>query len=63
MTWPASRPVGGALIVAAGLLTVGVVYCQMHYGIDALAGVIVAAMVVSATRWIFTSAGRTVPGN
>jgi hypothetical protein len=29
------------------LLTVGVVYTQMHYGVDALAGVLVAGMVVA----------------
>jgi membrane-associated phospholipid phosphatase len=25
---------------------VGVVYCQMHYGVDVLAGVLVAAVVI-----------------
>ncbi len=41
-----SRAVGGLLIVPAALLSVGVVYCQMHYGVDALAGVALAAAVV-----------------
>ncbi|MGH7500067.1 MAG: phosphatase PAP2 family protein [Gemmatimonadales bacterium] len=33
-----SRRVGLALVVPTLLLMVGVVYCQMHYGVDALAG-------------------------
>jgi hypothetical protein len=28
------------------LLTVGVVYTQMHYGVDAIAGAVVAGVVV-----------------
>lgn len=53
VTWPASRPWGVALVIAATLLTIGVVYCQMHYGVDAIAGVAVAAAVVPASRWVF----------
>ena len=34
----ASRRLGLILLVPTFLLTVGVVYCQMHYGVDALAG-------------------------
>jgi membrane-associated phospholipid phosphatase len=30
------------------LMTVGVVYCQMHYGVDALAGLIVGLTVTYA---------------
>jgi membrane-associated phospholipid phosphatase len=30
------------------LMTVGVVYCQMHYGVDALAGLMVGLMVTYA---------------
>ena len=33
-----SRKVGLALVIPTLLLTVGVVYCQMHYGVDAVAG-------------------------
>jgi membrane-associated phospholipid phosphatase len=41
-----SRLFGAILSVPAALLTVGVVYCQMHYAVDALAGVVLAALVV-----------------
>jgi membrane-associated phospholipid phosphatase len=44
------RWVGWALTVPSILLCLGVVYCQMHYGVDALAGVGVALVVVSAGR-------------
>jgi membrane-associated phospholipid phosphatase len=50
----ASRRLGLILLVPTVLLTVGVVYCQMHYGVDALAGVIVAVLVtwvVGSPRW------------
>ena len=42
----ASRRLGLLLLVPTLLLTVGVVYCQMHYGVDALAGVVVGGGVV-----------------
>lgn len=40
-----SRWLGLALLVPATLLTVGVVYCQMHYGVDALAGLVLGILV------------------
>jgi membrane-associated phospholipid phosphatase len=40
-----SRRLGLLLSVPTLLLTVGVVYCQMHYGVDALAGLAVGAVV------------------
>jgi membrane-associated phospholipid phosphatase len=40
-----SRRLGAALIVPTALLTVGVVYCQMHYAVDAVAGVLVGGLV------------------
>ncbi|MEO8089134.1 MAG: phosphatase PAP2 family protein [Gemmatimonadales bacterium] len=40
-----SRRLGLLLSVPTLLLTVGVVYCQMHYGVDALAGLGVGALV------------------
>jgi membrane-associated phospholipid phosphatase len=43
-----SRPLGLALAVPTILLTVGVVYCQMHYGVDAVAGLAVGAGVAWA---------------
>lgn len=41
-----SRGLGVILGVPSLLLTVGVVYTQMHYGVDAIAGAIVAGVVV-----------------
>jgi membrane-associated phospholipid phosphatase len=41
----ASRRLGLVLLIPTTLLTVGVVYCQMHYGVDAIAGLAVGAMV------------------
>ncbi|HEY3012182.1 MAG TPA: phosphatase PAP2 family protein [Gemmatimonadales bacterium] len=40
-----SRRLGLLLLVPTLLLTIGVVYCQMHYGVDALAGLVVGALV------------------
>jgi membrane-associated phospholipid phosphatase len=40
-----SRRLGLVLLIPTALLTVGVVYCQMHYGVDALAGLAVGALV------------------
>ena len=47
-----SRTLGLALAVPTVLLTVGVVYCQMHYGVDALAGLVVGAAVAWALRTV-----------
>lgn len=41
----ASRRLGSILMIPTALLTVGVVYCQMHYGVDALAGLLVGGAV------------------
>jgi membrane-associated phospholipid phosphatase len=46
-----SRLLGWILSVPAVLLTVGVVYCQMHYAVDALAGVFLALVVVVGWSW------------
>lgn len=43
-----SRPLGLFLAVPTILLTIGVVYCQMHYAVDALAGLVVGAGVAWA---------------
>jgi membrane-associated phospholipid phosphatase len=48
--WRGWRPLGAVLLVAASLLTLGTVYCQFHYAIDALAGVVVAVLVLSVLR-------------
>jgi membrane-associated phospholipid phosphatase len=47
-TAQASRRHGLALFLPTVLLTVGVVYCQMHYGVDALAGLAVGGVVALA---------------
>ena len=52
-----SRKLGLFLLVPTILLTIGVVYCQMHYGVDALAGLMIGAMVT----WVLTRKG--VSGN
>lgn len=47
-----SRRLGAVLLIPTVLLTVGVVYCQMHYAVDALAGLVVGAVVTGAvSRW------------
>ena len=43
-----SRRLGLALLVPTILLGVGVVYCQMHYGVDALSGLLVGVVVALA---------------
>jgi membrane-associated phospholipid phosphatase len=53
-----SRVLGWILILPAALLTVGVVYCQMHYAVDALAGLAVGAIVAGAGSWLESHGGR-----
>jgi membrane-associated phospholipid phosphatase len=43
-----SRVLGVLLLIPTMLMTVGVVYCQMHYAVDALAGVAVGLAVTYA---------------
>ncbi len=43
-----SRRLGLLLILPTILLTVGVVYCQMHYAVDAVAGLAVGCAVAWA---------------
>jgi membrane-associated phospholipid phosphatase len=47
-TFIVSRWMGVLLVVPAILLTVGTVYCQMHYAMDALSGLAVGALVLAA---------------
>ncbi len=42
-----SKELAWALALPTVLLTVAVVYCQMHYGVDALAGLLVGAVVAA----------------
>jgi membrane-associated phospholipid phosphatase len=50
-----SRPLGMVLLAPTLLLTIGVVYCQMHYAVDALAGLVVGVVVALAV-------GKLTPG-
>lgn len=43
--WFGSRKLAGALAVPTALLAVGVVYCQMHYVIDSVAGIAMGVLV------------------
>lgn len=52
--WRGSRRLGIVLAVPATLLTVSVVYCQMHYAIDAIAGLIVGVAAAVAGGGIRT---------
>jgi membrane-associated phospholipid phosphatase len=40
-----SRALGWTLAVPTALLSIAVVYCQMHYGVDAIAGLLTGAIV------------------
>jgi membrane-associated phospholipid phosphatase len=43
-----SRRLGLLLVVPTILLGVGVVYCQMHYAVDALSGLMVGVVIALA---------------
>ncbi len=43
--WRGSRRLGMLMAIPAMLLTISVVYCQFHYGVDAVAGVGVGCVV------------------
>ena len=45
-----SAPLVSVTLVPAILLVVSTVYCQMHYAVDVLAGLLVAAVAVAGTR-------------
>jgi membrane-associated phospholipid phosphatase len=46
-----ARRLGHVILLPAILLTIGVVYCQMHYAVDAIAGVLLAGVVVGGWSW------------
>lgn len=46
-----ARWLGHIMLVPSLLLTIGVVYCQMHYAVDAGAGVLLAGLVVAGWSW------------
>ena len=41
------------------LLTMSVVYCQMPYGVDAIAGLAVAGVAIAVALWLYPREGRT----
>jgi membrane-associated phospholipid phosphatase len=43
--WLGSRTLGWILAIPTVLLTIGVVYCQMHYAVDAVAGVALGSVI------------------
>ncbi len=56
--WRASRRLGVGVAIPTILLTIGVVYCQMHYAVDAVAGLLVGGAIgLAVTRddWRVTS--------
>ncbi len=53
VTWQVWRPAGAVLILPFVLMTVGVVYCQMHYAVDAAAGLLIGPVAAAATQWLW----------
>lgn len=47
--WWGAPLLGLALAVPTAMLTIGVVYTQMHYGVDAMAGLAVAVVAIALT--------------
>jgi membrane-associated phospholipid phosphatase len=56
-----SRRLGWILLPPAVLLTVGVVYCQMHYAVDAAAGILLGTAVVAGGTWWERRSSRRDP--
>jgi hypothetical protein len=51
MAWAGSRAVGLALLPATIGLTLGVVYGQFHYGVDAVTGLMAGFAILGAFAW------------
>jgi membrane-associated phospholipid phosphatase len=49
--WLGWRALGAVLVPLAALMSIGTVYGQFHYAVDALAGAAVAAALVAIDRW------------
>jgi membrane-associated phospholipid phosphatase len=54
-----SKKWGAMLGCGAALLTVGTVYCQMHYAVDAIAGILVAAIAATVGFTVYPLARRS----
>ncbi len=61
--WWGSRRAAAILSGAAALLTVSVVYCQMHYAVDAVAGLAVALAATAIAAGSYAKGGRTARGS
>lgn len=62
MAWRYWRPLGLALLPFTAGLVVGVVYGQFHYGVDALTGLVLAAVALTlAARWLPREEPAAVP--
>jgi membrane-associated phospholipid phosphatase len=51
--WRAWPPLGRVTVVPFLLLTIAVVYCQMHYAVDAMAGLAFGAVAGIGTQWLW----------
>jgi membrane-associated phospholipid phosphatase len=49
-SWRGSKGLAWALALPTVLLTISVVYCQMHYGVDAMAGLLIGSVMAVAMR-------------
>ena len=58
-SWSAAPRLGAILAVPTALLTVGVVYCQMHYVVDSVAGVATGILVPLAVQRLGAFAPRS----
>jgi membrane-associated phospholipid phosphatase len=56
--WRAWPPLGRVTVVPFALLTIAVVYCQMHYALDALVGLAFGAAAAVGAEWMWRSTGR-----
>lgn len=57
VTWLASRRLAVALGVPALLLAFGTVYGQFHYAVDAVAGALLAVVLVPLAAWLYRALG------
>jgi len=59
--WRAWPPLGRVTVVPFVLLTIAVVYCQMHYAVDALVGLAFGAAAGVGTGWLWRPAVAVRP--
>ncbi len=56
-SWRAWPAVGRSLALPAALMTVATVYCQMHYAVDALAGLVLGTIAAWTAAILYSSRG------